>query len=228
MSYFPHFDPYVIRERNEGLRREVQTLRLEERLGEHCESRGSRFIALARRGVLSLLLGTPHRVTTAAATRSCCNGLGNVQGSLAPHDEGDSVLRRRLTAMLATMVITALLAVGIASADPLNSPNAGTLDFVCGGEEVTFVTLPNRAPALNVVEGTSTFHITELTFTATDQDTGDIVFTDTLTTGQGNQTGLQEKLVTCTAPSNTFVDEETGHTIVVDATAVGFFTPVAG
>jgi hypothetical protein len=134
---------------------------------------------------------------------------------------------KRALLLLATTVITALLAVGIASADPVNAPSAGTLDFVCGGEEVTLVTLANRAPELNVVEGTSTFHITEITFTATDQNTGDID-TDTLTTGQGNQTGLQAKLVTCTAPSNTFVDEETGHTIVVDATVVGFFTPLAG
>jgi hypothetical protein len=55
MGYYPHFDPYVIRERNEGLRQEVQTLRLEKRLGEHRESRGSRFIALTRRSVLPLL-----------------------------------------------------------------------------------------------------------------------------------------------------------------------------
>ena len=134
---------------------------------------------------------------------------------------------RRALMLAMTIAITALLAVGIASADPVNAPSAGTLDFVCGGEKVTLVTLANRAPQLQVVEGTSTFHITELTFTATDQNTDDID-SETLTIGQGNQTGLQEELVTCTAPSNTFVDEESGHTIVVDATAVGFFTPLAG
>jgi len=136
-------------------------------------------------------------------------------------------MMRRAVLLLATMAITALLAVGIASADPVNAPSAGTLDIVCGGEEVTLVTLANNAPLLNVVEGTSTFHITELIFTFTDQDTGDID-TDTLPVGQGNQTGLEDELVTCTTPSNTFVDKETDHTIVVETTAVGFFTPLAG
>src|ERR687889_644957 len=129
-------------------------------------------------------------------------------------------MNRALLLLAATMAIMALLAVGVASADPLNAPSAGTLDLDCGGEEVTLVTLANRAPQLQVVEGTSTFHITELTFTGTDQTTGDID-TDTLTTGQGNQTGLQEELVSCTAPTLTFVDEESGHTIVVETTAVG-------
>ena len=135
---------------------------------------------------------------------------------------------RRAVLLLATMAITALLAVGIASADPVNAPSAGALDIVCGGEEVTLVTLANNAPLLNVVEDTSTFHITELTFTGTDQTTGDIDDAGTVTTGQGNQTGLQQELVTCTAPTLTFVDEESGHTIVVETTVVGFFTPLAG
>ena len=55
MSYFPGLDPYADRERNEGIRREVQTLRLEKRLGEHRGSRGSRFLALTKRGVRPLL-----------------------------------------------------------------------------------------------------------------------------------------------------------------------------
>ncbi len=84
----------------------------------------------------------------------------------------------------------------------------------------------NNAPVLNVVEDTSAFHITALTFTGTDLNTGDIVFSDTLSTGQGNRTGKQDALTTCTAPPQTFVDEETGHTIEVTATAVGFFAPL--
>ena len=83
----------------------------------------------------------------------------------------------------------------------------------------------NNATVLQVVEGTSNFHITELTLTGTDQDTGDIVFSDTLPVGQGNRTGLQDELTTCTTPLGTFVDEETGHTIEVVASAEGFFTP---
>jgi hypothetical protein len=75
---------------------------------------------------------------------------------------------RRALLLTATIAITALLAVGIASADPVNAPSAGTVDLVCGGEEVTLVTLANNAPLLHVVEGTSTFHITKLTFRFTD------------------------------------------------------------
>ena len=54
MNYMD-FDPYVIRERNEGLLREVSTLRFEERLREDRQSSASGFVALARRGVMPLL-----------------------------------------------------------------------------------------------------------------------------------------------------------------------------
>jgi hypothetical protein len=46
---------------------------------------------------------------------------------------------RRALLLATTMAISALMAVGIAFADPVNAPSAGTLDFVCGGEEVTEV-----------------------------------------------------------------------------------------
>jgi hypothetical protein len=45
MNHYMDFDPYVIRERNEQMRGEVESLRLE----------GSRFTALAKRGVMPLL-----------------------------------------------------------------------------------------------------------------------------------------------------------------------------
>jgi hypothetical protein len=46
---YADFDPYMIRERNEGLRREVSILRLEKRLWENRVPRSSRLIALTRR-----------------------------------------------------------------------------------------------------------------------------------------------------------------------------------
>jgi hypothetical protein len=49
-----HFDPCQIGKRKEEIRREVNALRLEARLGEHSVSRGSRFVAFAKRGVLLL------------------------------------------------------------------------------------------------------------------------------------------------------------------------------
>ena len=133
---------------------------------------------------------------------------------------------RRALLLATTMAITALLAVGIASADPVKSKHAQFFTLDCGGQEVTVVTLENNnAPLLQVVEGTSNFHITELTFTILDPDTDEILFVDTLSTGQGNRTGLQDDLVTCTAPEETFVDPETGETLAFIASAEGFFTP---
>ena len=133
---------------------------------------------------------------------------------------------RRALLLATTMAITTLLAVGIASADPVNSKHAQFFTLDCGGQEVTVVTLENNnATVLQVVEGTSNFHITELTFTGTVADTGDIVFSDTVSVGQGNRTGLQDELTTCTTPLGTFVDEDTGETIAVVASAEGFFTP---
>src|SRR5215217_7765426 len=58
-------------------------------------------------------------------------------------DGGDEQRRKamkRALLLATTMVITALLAVEIASADPLNSPNAQTFTLNCAGEEVTLVT----------------------------------------------------------------------------------------
>ena len=54
MNYMD-FEPHLIRERNEQVQREVNSLRLEERLRDECGSSGSRFVALAKRGVRPLL-----------------------------------------------------------------------------------------------------------------------------------------------------------------------------
>ena len=53
--HYMDFDPYTIRERNEQMLREVNSLRLEERLRENRGSSGSRFVALTRKGVMPLL-----------------------------------------------------------------------------------------------------------------------------------------------------------------------------
>ncbi|CAN5300209.1 hypothetical protein BH18ACT10_BH18ACT10_03930 [soil metagenome] len=52
---YADFDPGVIRDRNEDLRREVQTLRLEKRLRANREEHGSRFVAFARTATKPLL-----------------------------------------------------------------------------------------------------------------------------------------------------------------------------
>jgi hypothetical protein len=55
MNHFMAFDPFVIRERNQQVQREVRSLRLEERLRGERGSSGSRFLVLAKRGVMPLL-----------------------------------------------------------------------------------------------------------------------------------------------------------------------------
>jgi hypothetical protein len=54
MNYMD-FQPHLIRERNEQVKREVNSLRLEDRLREDRGSSGSRFVALARMGVMPLV-----------------------------------------------------------------------------------------------------------------------------------------------------------------------------
>jgi hypothetical protein len=55
MNHYMEFDPYLIRERNQQVQREVHALRLEEQLREEHGSSGMRFVALAKRGVRPLL-----------------------------------------------------------------------------------------------------------------------------------------------------------------------------
>jgi hypothetical protein len=54
MNYMD-FNPYTIRERNEGLRREVSTLRLQKRLRENRQPSSSRLVTFAQRSALPLL-----------------------------------------------------------------------------------------------------------------------------------------------------------------------------
>ncbi len=130
---------------------------------------------------------------------------------------------------MVTTALTALLAVGTASADPPKNKSARIFTFVCGGNEVTFVTIErNRAVVANVVDSTNNFVVREVTFMIIDPDTDEIQFVDTLSVGRGNQAGLQGDLVTCGALEETFVDPESGETITFVASAEVFFTPREG
>jgi hypothetical protein len=56
MNHFVEFDPYAIRDRNERIRQEVGTLRLEKQLHRHRQSRPGRgMVALVVRITLPLL-----------------------------------------------------------------------------------------------------------------------------------------------------------------------------
>jgi hypothetical protein len=138
-------------------------------------------------------------------------------------------MHRRITVLLATMAIAAILATGIASADPLNSKNAQVFPFDCGGEVVSVVTIINSQGSVgNVVGSTSNFVTTrgEGTLAYTDPGSGQkVVEPFVLTVGQGNRTGQEGKLTTC---NTTFTDQDPLlGPVTYDVEITGFFTPMS-
>jgi hypothetical protein len=137
---------------------------------------------------------------------------------------------RRAVLLAATMAIVAVLAVGVASADPQNSKNAQIVTIDCGGEQVTIATVfQSRAVVLNVVDTTGNFVLTRIegTETYTDPETGEVVeeeFVDRI--GKGKKKGLGRSLTTCDT-TLFFEDPEVGP-VTVDLTLIGFFTPRRG
>ncbi len=136
---------------------------------------------------------------------------------------------RRAVLLAATMAIVAVLAVGMASADPVNSKKVQISTFDCGGEQVTVTFLLNPSVVFNVVDTTGNFVLTRIVGTATftDPETGEMVedeFVETI--GKGKKKGLQGSLTTCDT-TITFKDPEVG-TVTVDFTFTGFFTPRKG
>ena len=137
---------------------------------------------------------------------------------------------RRAVLLAAATAIVAVLAAGMASADPVNSKNVDIITLDCGGEQVTVATVfQSAAVAVNVVGTTGNFVATRIEGTATfvNPETGEVVedeFVDPI--GKGKKKGLQGSLTTCTT-TLTFEDPELG-TITVDLTVTGFFTPRRG
>ena len=135
---------------------------------------------------------------------------------------------RRAVLLAATMAIVAVLAVGTASADPVNK-NSERLTFDCGGEQVEGVTIfQSRGVQFNVVDTTGNFVLTrvDITETITNPDTGEMVEEFVETIGQGQREG-QGSLTTCDT-TITFEDPVVGTVTVVDFTFTGFFTPRQG
>ena len=137
---------------------------------------------------------------------------------------------RRAVLLAATMAIVAVLAVGMASADPVNSKKAPIVTLTCGGEQVRVTFLLNPSAIFNVVDTTGSFVLTraESTATFTDPETGEVVREEgsDFLKGQGKREGLQDSLTTCTT-TITFEDPEVG-TVTIDFTFTGFFTPRKG
>ena len=131
--------------------------------------------------------------------------------------------------LAATMAIVAVLAAGMASADPVNSKNVEIVTFNCGGEQLTVTYLLNPSSIIGVVGTTSNFVLTggEGTATFTDPDTElEVVEPFVYRVGQGQRTGQEGSLTTCDT-SFSVEDPELGP-VTVDATFTGFFTPRKG
>jgi hypothetical protein len=136
---------------------------------------------------------------------------------------------RRAVLLAATMAIVAVLAVGTASADPVNSKNAQIITLDCGGEEVTVATIFNsRGVAFTVVDATGNFVLTRVegTATFTDPETGEVVEEPIdETVGKGKKRGLGRSLTTC---DTTITFEDPEGPVTLDLTLTGFFTPRRG
>ena len=136
---------------------------------------------------------------------------------------------RRTLLLVATIVITALLGVGSASADPINGKNAQTITFDCGGEKVTLVTKVNPSVVSHVVvDSTANFVATKLveTFTYTDPETGELVHEEVLVPiGEGHKQGLQPSLITCDQEEHFIFEDPERGTVTLEFTLTGFFTP---
>ena len=137
---------------------------------------------------------------------------------------------RRAVLLAAVTAIVAVLAAGMASADPVNSKNAQIFTIDCGGEQVTVASnFKNSAVVVNVVGTTGNFVATRVegTATFTDPDTEEMVEEEFVATiGKGKKKGLQGSLTTCDT-TITLEDPEVG-TVTVDFTFTGFFTPRQG
>ena len=133
---------------------------------------------------------------------------------------------KRIALVLALVaMIMATLGSGLAAADPLNSPQADTVTLACTNGQTYQVVRQGGLPQLHIVGSTGNFILTEVTFAAIDPDSGEILFSGTESVGQGNKTGLQGELITCTAPPETLVDPATGEPFTFVVTAEGFLTP---
>jgi hypothetical protein len=136
-----------------------------------------------------------------------------------------------LSTLAAAMAITAVLAVGIASPDPINSKNAQTFTLNCGGEEVKIVSKLNGTVVGHVVDSTNNFVVTkfEETRTYTDPETGEVVHEERVSpVGEGQKQGLQLSLITCHQEEPIIFEDPELGTVTVDLTVTGFFAPRGG
>ena len=139
--------------------------------------------------------------------------------------KGVNTVKRVALVLVLVAMLMATLGAGLAAADPLNSPQADTVTLTCSNGQTYELVRQGGLPQLHVVGDTGNFILTEITFTAIDPDTGEVISTGTESIGRGTREGLQNGLITCTAPPEQLMDPATGETFTFVVTAQGFLTP---
>ena len=131
-------------------------------------------------------------------------------------------MKRLVTVFVAAMIM-ALLGVGVAIADPVNSKKAFTFTVDCGGEVFEVVEPFGAGGPLFILEDDK-HHMVVKEFTATvvDPETGEVL--DTVTVTGGEMVGLRGDLRTCTREPFRVIDPELGE-VEVFAEATVLFTP---
>ncbi len=130
---------------------------------------------------------------------------------------------KRIALMLAVPIFLAALGSGVAAADPINSKKAEFVTVTCtNGQEITVVATGNSG---HIVSATGNFIPIEITVTATDPDTGEVLYYERKLTGQGEKVGLRNDLITCSTEPTTYFVPLLGQEATVSGTVVGFLTP---
>jgi hypothetical protein len=126
--------------------------------------------------------------------------------------------------VLAVAMVLAVFGSGIAAADPINSKNAEVFRVTCDNGQTFQVVVVAGLPA-HIVGSSRNIIPVEFTFTATDPDTGEVLFSDTEPVGKGKKTGLQGDLITCTAGPFTEFVPELGQEVTFFIEVEAFLTP---
>ncbi len=131
---------------------------------------------------------------------------------------------KRMALVLAVAMVLAVFGSGIAAADPINSKNAEVFQVTCDNGQTYRIVAAGGIPG-HIVGSSRNIIPVEFTFTAIDPETGEELFSETESIGQGNRVGLQDDLITCTAAPAVFVDPETGEEITFVISVKAFLTP---
>ena len=130
---------------------------------------------------------------------------------------------KRIALALTVALVLAALGSGAAAADPINSKKAESFDLTCNnGQEFTIVGISGNVGHIVGTDGN--FIFTEMTITATDPDTGDVLYSETEPVGQGKSVGLDDDLITCTTEPDTRFVPLLGQVATVVGTLEGFLT----